>query len=41
MWIMGVHLSKVDQFQYFQMQTAYPYIRLRQQGQELRLCSVL
>ena len=41
MWIKDVHRSKVDQFQYFQMQIADPYILLRQQEQELRLCSVL
>ena len=41
MWIMDVHLSEDDLFPHFQMQTADPYILLRQQEQELRLCSVL
>ena len=41
MWIMDVHLSEDGLFPHFQMQTADPYILLRQQEQELRLCSVL
>ena len=41
MWIIDVHLSEDDLFPHFQMQTADPCILLRQQEQELRLCSVL